>query len=122
MIHFLSDDCRIKGDIILGMKRTTSASHKCCYPTCSTNMDLRRISKFLQYYVLKELNFFVLDGTKVCTNHANTETWEQVNDNAQCSVFRKEHIVRIIEILRSPKPEWEQNASGNNFFRFHLCF
>lgn len=115
-----STDIRIKGNIKMGMKRSAASNHKCCYPVCQININLKRVPKLLQYDVLKKYNFFILDGTKMCPEHLNVESWRDVNDVTRISNFKGEQIGRIIEILRDPKPSWNQSVCGNRYFHFIL--
>lgn len=118
----ISEDWRVRGNIKMGMKRSASSVHKCCYPDCHRNTDLRRKPKRLQYEVLKKFKFFITDDTRLCPEHLDIESWENVDDVAKISNFNEQQIERITEILRKPKPSWDQSLCGNHYFHFILCF
>lgn len=100
------------------MKRSSTSTHKCCYPTCKVNSNLSRTSRLLQYEVLKKFNFFITNETRVCRNHPKADSWENVNNDGKSYSFKSEHIERITEILRNPKPSCDQNAGKYNFHFF----
>lgn len=107
------------------MKRSAASTHKCCYPVCHNNIGLSRSSKLLQYDVLKKFNFFIMDDTRVCTNHSKTEFWENAHNESSLKNFKREQIERVLEILRGEKPCVDKNgnysfAINRNCFRLHI--
>lgn len=119
---FILEDCRVKGNINFGMKRTSSSTHKCSYPGCLRNTNLTRSERLLQYAVLKKFNFFILDDTRVCPNHSSVESWEKVNDDGVLNYFKEDHIKRVVEILRNPEPICERSVCGNHYFQLIIKF
>lgn len=113
-IRFHPIDSRLKGDINLGLKRSASSSHKCCYPGCSVNVNLHAVAKIMQYEILQKFSFFILDNVKVCEIHSNTNSWDNINEVATLSSFTREQIEKAIKILQNPMPT--HNVSSGNFF------
>lgn len=103
------------------MKRSSSSSHSCCYPTCIANLDLGRPQLQTRYEVLKKFKFFILDVAKVCPNHLTVDAWVNVNQVAVIGNFSSAQINRVIEMLRDPKPSHDQNASTGKKCYQYFC-
>lgn len=108
-------DTRLRGDIVLDLRRSCTSSSKCSYPTCRAKQDLTKPSHRIRFEVLEKYNFFISDVSKVCPNHSYVDAWVNVFQMASLNRFSNEQINQVIEILRDPRPSHEQNAHSGKY-------
>lgn len=91
---------KIDSDIQLSIGRGKISSTKCSFPSCSTEIGLRRMPMVLRAKILKDKRIFIAAAGKVCLVHIEENAWAVVENCQLLHSFTGSHIEEMVDLLR----------------------
>lgn len=106
-----SSDSRIKGNVMLNIKRASGSTKNCAYPLCEEKRDLRGIAIALRQKLMDELRFYVPPRGVSCDNHHDFDQWNE-NDimDFEALPFSVGYIEDMVDLLRSKSKNLKQSS------------
>lgn len=96
-------DIRVKGDVILSIRRANISTKKCSYPECRNKNDLHQIPLNLRFELLKNKRYYIPKLVKACLIHLYYEAWAEANLEGGVTTFTAEQIEDMVDMLRAEK-------------------
>lgn len=103
---------RVRGHIILTIKRVKISSSKCCYPLCNERRQLHVVPHKVRLAVLKNERLFIPKIAKVCQEHIIYDEWELIDQQVCENHFTEKQIEEMIDFLRIEPSSKEKASSG----------
>lgn len=106
-----SSDSRVKGNVVLNIKRASGSTKNCAYPFCDEKNNLHGIPIAVRHQLMSELRFYVPPRGVSCDNHHDFDQWNK-NDiiDFEALPFTVEYIEDMVDLLRL-KPKYLKQAS-----------
>lgn len=96
-----SNDSRIKGDILLNIKRGPVSSKKCVHPFCQEQQSLHLVPMNVRSKLIHEMRFYVPPRGVVCDNHRCFGQWVE-EDIRDCDLIPYTAVIieEMVDLLR----------------------
>lgn len=102
--------------VTLKIKRTSNNKNKCCYPSCSVKIGLRKIGAANRRFITTQFKVFVPHLAVACEQHSILESWSNVNNSIDntTSTFSTSNIEEMFQLLANDASKVE----AGEFCRF----
>lgn len=114
-------DIRLKGDIVLSIKRAKISTNICAHPACNMRIGLHVVPFDVRRSLLKIRRFYMPKHVKACAHHLHFEAWTPGDCEVGENIFTVKHVEDMVDMLRSEQKKVEGNVlTGNKNIEFQI--
>lgn len=117
MYYFVAhqNDSRVKGNILLNVKRAPVSSRTCAYPFCIEQDNTRLISIEIRSKVMHELRFYIPPRSVACQDHRMFVQWKEDDiRDFDLIPYTVANIEEMIDLLRFKPKCLKYDISGEH--------
>lgn len=114
-------DIRIKGNIILSLKRAKISTQKCSHPSCNRKSELHKVSLALRLQLLRLHRFYMPKLVRACNQHLHFEAWTPFDCENGENSYTGDQIEDMVDMLRADPKRTDGHAlSGYLILQYNM--
>lgn len=102
--------------------RTPANRRRCTFPNCNERDRLHNVKRKIRFKILKAKKICIPDGARVCEEHSQIDTWNNLNSNTdQLTKFSAKQVEDMLQLLSDSGPKISLEIPGSYFYYLFVC-